>query len=169
MTKGFRNKDHWSPPEEDQNKRHRMPSITWVDCAVMCNLIYAHPHTTPPWEDQCEWYWMTRMALPDCAVMCYLVYTHASAHAHTHIAIVNPRANFNLENTARHAGKHLADAVERKEIQVSRLVATYSLLLLTTSTCGEVSSEVYALINSTTRRWERNLQLRRTVVKVVRL
>ena len=34
------------------------------------------------------------------------------------IAIVDPCAGFNLENEARHVGKHLADAVERKKTSV---------------------------------------------------
>ena len=43
------------------------------------------------------------------------------------ITIVNPCAGSNLGNAARHVGKHLADAVERKTKQVSGLVPRYLL------------------------------------------
>ena len=70
---------------------------------------------------------MTRMAGPDCAVMCNLINTH------TH--------------TARHVGKHLADAVEPKKNKYrGSFPATYSLLPLAMSTCGDVGSDVHALI-----------------------
>ena len=63
------------------------------------------------------------------------------------IAIVNPRADFNLGNAARHVGKHLADAVERKKNRCrGSFPATYCLLPLAMSTCGEVGSDVHALI-----------------------
>ena len=60
---------------------------------------------------------MTRMTEPDCAVMCNLINTHT--HTHTH-----------------------------GEKQVSGLVPrfTYCLLTLAMSTCGEVGSDVHALI-----------------------
>ena len=52
-----------------------------------------------------------------------------------------------MENAACHAGKNLADAVERKQKQVSELVPRYLLFLpLAMSTCGEVGSDVHALI-----------------------
>ena len=87
-------------------------------------------HTYTPWEDQCEWHRMTRMAGPDCAVMCNLINTHI--HTHTH-------------NAARHVRKHLADAVEREKNKYgSSFPATYSLLPLTMSTCGEVGSDGYS-------------------------
>ena len=63
------------------------------------------------------------------------------------ITIVNPCAGSNLGNEARHAGKHLADAVERKKNKhQGSFPATYSLLPLVMSTCGEVGSDVHALI-----------------------
>ena len=63
------------------------------------------------------------------------------------IAIVNPCAGSNLGNAARHVGKHLAEAVERKKNKYRRsFPATYSLLPLAMSKCGEVGSDVHALI-----------------------
>ena len=61
--------------------------------------------------------------------------------------IVNPYAGSNLGNAARHIGKHLADAVERKKNKYrGSFPATYSLLPLAMSTCGGVGSDVHALI-----------------------
>ena len=63
------------------------------------------------------------------------------------ITIVNPYAGSNLGNAARHVGKHLADAVERKKNKYrGSFPATYSLLSLAMPTCGKVGSDVYALI-----------------------
>ena len=63
------------------------------------------------------------------------------------ITIVNPCAGSNLGNAARHVGKHLADAVERKKNKYwGSFPATYSLLPLAMSTCAEVGSDVHALI-----------------------
>ncbi|CAN0179211.1 unnamed protein product [Ascophyllum nodosum] len=63
------------------------------------------------------------------------------------ITIVNPCAGSNLGNAACYAEKHLADAVERKKNKYrGSFPATYSLLPLAMSTCGEVSSDVHALI-----------------------
>ena len=63
------------------------------------------------------------------------------------ITIVNPCAGSNLGNAARHVGKHLADAVERKKNKYrSSFPANYSLLQLAMSTCGDVGSDVHALI-----------------------
>ena len=63
------------------------------------------------------------------------------------ITIVNPCAGSNLWYEARHVGKHLADAVERKKNKYrGSFPATYSLLPLTMATCGEVGSDVHALI-----------------------
>ena len=64
------------------------------------------------------------------------------------ITIVNPCAGSNLGNAARHVGKHLADAVERKKNKYrGSFPATYSLLpLANMSTWGEVVSDVHALI-----------------------
>ena len=63
------------------------------------------------------------------------------------ITIVNPCAGSNLGNAARYVGKHLADAVERKKNKYrGSFPATYSLLPLAMSTCGDVGSDVHALI-----------------------
>ena len=63
------------------------------------------------------------------------------------VTIVNPCDGSDLENAARHLEKHLADAVERKKNKYrSSFPATYSLLPLAMSTCGEVGSDVHALI-----------------------
>ena len=63
------------------------------------------------------------------------------------ITIVNPCAGSNLGNAARRVGKHLADAVERKKnMYRGSFPATYSLLPLAMSTCGDVGSDVHALI-----------------------
>ena len=63
------------------------------------------------------------------------------------ITIVNPCVGFNLGNAARHVEKHLADAVERKKNKYrGSFPATYSLLPLAMSTCGDVGSDVHALI-----------------------
>ena len=63
------------------------------------------------------------------------------------ITIVNPCAGSNLGNAARHVGKHLADAVERKKNKYrGSFPAIYSLLPLAMSTCGDVGSDVHALI-----------------------
>ena len=63
------------------------------------------------------------------------------------IIIVNPCAGSNLGNAARHVGKHLADAVEQKKNKYrGSFPATYSLFPLAMSTCGEVGSDVHALI-----------------------
>ena len=63
------------------------------------------------------------------------------------ITIVNPCAGSNLGNAARHVGKHLADAVERKKNKYrGSFPATYYPLPLAMSTCGDAGSDVYALI-----------------------
>ena len=68
--------------------------------------------------------------------------------------IVNPCAGSNLGNETRHVGKHLADAVERKKNKYqSSFPATYSLLPLDVPTCGEVGSDVHALIKDLAIRW----------------
>ena len=69
------------------------------------------------------------------------------------ITIGNPCAGSNLGNAARHVGKHLADAVERKRNKYrGPFPAAYSLLLLPMSTCGEVGSDVHAFIKKHTIR-----------------
>ena len=109
---------------------------------------YVHVSLIPPWEDQCEWHRMTRMTGPDCAVMCNLINIHTYIHTLLlDITIVNPCAGSNLENAARHVGKHLADAVERKKNKYrGSFPAIYSLLPLAMSTCGDVGSDVHAFI-----------------------
>ena len=63
------------------------------------------------------------------------------------ITIVDPCAGSHLGNTARHVGKHLADAVEGKKNKYpGSFPATYSLLPLAMSTCGDVGLDVHALI-----------------------
>ena len=63
------------------------------------------------------------------------------------ITIVNPCAGSSLGNAARHVGKRLADAVERKKNKYrGPFPATYSSLPLAMSTWGEVGSDVHALI-----------------------
>ena len=58
------------------------------------------------------------------------------------ITIVNPCAGSNLGNAVRHVGKHLADAVERKKNKYrGSFPATYFLLPLAMSTCGDVGSD----------------------------
>ena len=59
----------------------------------------------------------------------------------------NTHTGSNLGNAARHVGKHLADAVERmKNKYRGSFPATYSLLPLAMSTCGDVGSDMHALI-----------------------
>ena len=72
------------------------------------------------------------------------------------ITIVNPCAGSNLGNAARHAGKYLADAIERrkKNKYQGSFPATYSLLPLTMSSCCEVGSDGHALIKELTNRWQ---------------
>ena len=76
------------------------------------------------------------------------------------IIIVNPCTGSNLGNAARHAEKHLADAVERKNNKYrGSFPATYSLLPLAMSTCGEVDSDVHYLIKELAiRRVEHRLE-----------
>ena len=63
------------------------------------------------------------------------------------ITTVNPCTGSNPGNAARHVGKHLADAVEwKKNKHRDSFPATYSLLPLGMSTCGEIGSDVHALI-----------------------
>ena len=65
------------------------------------------------------------------------------------ITIINPCAGSNLGNAARHVGNHLADAVERtKNKYRGSCPATYFLLPLAMPTCGEVGSDVHALIKN---------------------
>ena len=63
------------------------------------------------------------------------------------LTIINPCAGSNLGNAARHVGKDLADAVKRKKNKYrGSFPTTYSLLPLAMSTCGDVGSDVHALI-----------------------
>ena len=69
------------------------------------------------------------------------------------ITIVNPCADSNLGNAARHVGNHLADAVEwKKNNYRGSFPATYSFLPLAMSTCGDVGSDVHTLIKELTIR-----------------
>ena len=76
------------------------------------------------------------------------------------ITIVNPCAGSNVRNVARHVEKYLFDAVERKKNKYrGSFPATYSLLPLAMSTCGEVGSNVHTLIKELAirrvqHRWE---------------
>ena len=74
--------------------------------------------------------------------------------------IANSCAGSNLGNAARHVGKHLADEVERKKNKYrGSFPATYSLLPLAMSTCGEVGSDVHTLIKELAiRRVERRTE-----------
>ena len=73
------------------------------------------------------------------------------------ITIVNPCAGSNLGNAAHHIGKHLADRVERKKNKYrGSFPATYSLLPLAMSTCGDVGSDVHALIKELAIRREQH-------------
>ena len=63
------------------------------------------------------------------------------------ITVANSCAGSNLGNASRHVGKHLADVVERKKNKYrGSFPATYSLLPLAMSTCGDVGSDAHALI-----------------------
>ena len=62
------------------------------------------------------------------------------------ITIVNPCADSNLGNAARHVGKHLADVERKKYKYRGSFSATYSLLPVAVSNCGEVGSDVHALL-----------------------
>ena len=74
------------------------------------------------------------------------------------IAIINPCASFNLENKARHAGKHLTDAGERKKNNYrGSLPATYPLLLLAMLTCGELGLDVHTLYKELAIRWVKHM------------
>ena len=69
------------------------------------------------------------------------------------ITIVNPCAGSNLGSAARHVGEYLSDAVERKKNKYrGSFPATYSLLPRAMSTCGEVGSDMHALIKELTTR-----------------
>ena len=58
------------------------------------------------------------------------------------ITIVNFCVGSSLGNAARYVGKHFADAVERKKNKYrGSFPATYSLLPLAMSTCGEVAAQ----------------------------
>ena len=69
------------------------------------------------------------------------------------ITIGNPCAGSNLSNAARHAEKHIADPFERKKNKYwGSFPITYAFLPLAMSTCGEVGSDVHALIKELTIR-----------------
>ena len=63
------------------------------------------------------------------------------------ITIVKPCAGSNLEKVGHHAGKHLADVVERKKNKCrGSFLATYFFLPLAMSICGKVGLDVHAFI-----------------------
>ena len=73
------------------------------------------------------------------------------------VTIVNPCVCTKLENAARQAGKHLADAVERKKSKYrDSFPATYSLLPLSMSTSGKSGPDVHALIKELAIRRAKN-------------
>ena len=126
-----------------------MTRMTGPDYAVMCNLINALKHThTDRARGQNGRLNPLRMDAT----------TEAGALFENHprlknkallldITIVNPCADSSLGNAARHVGKHLADAVERKKDKYrDSFPVIYSLLALAMSTCGEVGSDVHVLI-----------------------
>ena len=101
--------------------------------------------------NQCDWPRMTRTTGRDCGVVCNLMNTHTRRKNKMLLlditTVVNPCASSNLENAARYAGKHLADAVERKKnMYRGSFLSAYSLLPLAMSNCGEVGSDVHTLI-----------------------
>ena len=60
--------------------------------------------------------------------------------------IVNPRVGLNLDNAACRSGKHLTEAVERKNNEYQCFSpATYSLLSLALSTYGNTDSDLHTL------------------------
>ena len=69
------------------------------------------------------------------------------------LTFVNPCVSSNLEGTARQTGKHLAEVVERKKNKYrGSFPATYSLLPLAMSTCGELGPDMHALIKELAHR-----------------
>ena len=73
------------------------------------------------------------------------------------ITIVKHCAGSNLGNAARRVGKHLADAVERKKTKYrGSFPATYSLLPLAMSTCGDIGLDVHTLIKKLAVRREQH-------------
>ena len=69
------------------------------------------------------------------------------------VTIVNPCVSSNLEGAARKTGKHLADAVGRRKTKYrGSFPATYPLLPLAMSTCGELGPDVHALIKELAHR-----------------
>ena len=126
-----------------------MTRMTGPDCAVMCNLINVSRYLQTDRE----------LANNDRLNPLRMdITTEAGALFDNHprlknkallldVTIVNPCAGFHLGNAARHVGNHLADAVERKKNKYrGSFPATYSLLPLAVSTCGDVGSDVHSLI-----------------------
>ena len=63
------------------------------------------------------------------------------------ITVGSPSVSSNLDNLARHAGKHLIIAVERKnKKRRGSCPATLSLLSVSMSTCGKAGPSVHAFI-----------------------
>ena len=140
-----------------------MTRMTGPDCVVMCNLINTHTHThthTVQFVVEDAWPFRQRASEENGRLnpLRMDITTEAGALFDNHprrknkallldITIVNPCAGSNLGNAARHVGKHLADAVERKKNKYrGSFPATYPLLPLAMSTCGDVGSDVHALI-----------------------
>ena len=125
-----------------------MTRMAGPDCAVMCNLINIHTYIHTYTSEQNGRLNPLRMDIT----------TEAGALFDNHprlknkallldITIVNPCAGSYLGNAARHVGKQLADAVERKKTKYrGSFPATYSLLPLAMLACGDVGSDVHALI-----------------------
>ena len=77
------------------------------------------------------------------------------------IAIVSPCASSTVANAVRHAGKHLADAIEQKKYKYrDSFPATHSLLPLAISTYDGTGSDVHDLIKElATRRVEQRSEI----------
>ena len=136
-----------------------MTRMTRPGCAVMCNLINTHTHThththTDTWpfrQRASEENGRLNPLRMDITTEAGALFDNHSRHKNKTLLLditnVNPCAGSNPGNAARHVGKHLADAVERKKNKyLGSFPATYSLLPLAMSTCGDVGSDVHALI-----------------------
>ena len=133
----------------NQCEQHRMTSLPGPDCAVIYNLIKTH-----------TWPFQERASRQNGKLNPLRMYITTEAGTLfdnpprrknkallLDITIVSPCARSNLENAARHAAKHLADAVVSKKNKYrGSFPATYSLLPLAISTCGEADSDVHTLM-----------------------
>ena len=138
-----------------------MTRTTGPDCTAMCSLINTHTKThthTYTHADARSFRERTSGQNGKLNSLRMDITTEAGPLSDNHprlknkallldITIVSPCAGFNLGNAARHVGKHLADAVERKKNKYrGSFPATYPLLPLAMSTCSEGVSDVHALI-----------------------